>query len=361
VEVGKTFGSPRFESARGEAQSGAAEAHQSPRSNVIAYPTQAHVTPETGVAAAAARAPQAQAYLSMWVALDPASLRVVEDAQRLATSNIPILIHGEPGTGKRLLATLIHELANAAAPLIYFSPESLPPALVESELCGDESSAYVQRGRVELAHGGTLIIDELAALPPTAQLCLLHIIEEKNFVRPGGTRPVACNVRVIALTSLNAGSAETRSTINGGLLAHFAAASLAVPALRHRPADISALASRFLDTWTALHGVTRKVLAPSAITALQAYDFPGNISELKHIVEHCAAHCTGDEIALDHLPRYVTQISSAVDGTRSLEDVEREHIAKVLHFTNGRKTEAADILGISRKTLLEKRKRYGLG
>ena len=297
----------------------------------------------------------------MWVAEDPGSLRVVEQAQRIAATQFPVLIQGEPGTGKRLLATLIHELSNAAAPLIYFSPDALPATLIETELFGDETSAYVQRGRVELAHGGTLVIDELAALPLPAQVRLLHIIENKSFTRPGGTRSVSANVRVVALTGLNLDIAQERSAIEPALLAYFQAAVVVVPSLRHRPVDVPALAARFLDAWSALHGAARKTISPAAITALQTYDFAGNVSELKHIVEHCAARCGAEEISLEHLPRYVTQLDREAEGTRSLEDVEREHIAKVLQFTNGRKTEAADILGISRKTLLEKRKRYGLG
>jgi DNA-binding NtrC family response regulator len=297
----------------------------------------------------------------MWVAQDIASLRVLEQAERIALTHDPVLIHGEAGSGKTLLATLLHELSNPSAPLIYFSPESLPSELIETELFGEETSGYVQRGRLELAHGGTLVLEELAMLPHTAQARLLRVIEDNSFQRPGGTRNVTANVRVIAATALTPEDAQQSGAIRGDVLAHFRTASLSVPALRERTADIPALAARFLDAWCALHGCGRKTLSSEAIAALQAYGFAGNIAELKQMVELVAAQSPGPEIGAEALPVHVTEGTGHPDGVRSLEDVEREHIAKVLVFTKGRKTEAADILGISRKTLLEKRKRYGLG
>jgi DNA-binding NtrC family response regulator len=297
----------------------------------------------------------------MWVAQDPRSLRVLEQAQQAATGTAPILIQGEAGTGKNLLATLIHELSNAAAPLIYFAPASLPPDLVETELFGAEDAGVVQRGRLELAHGGTLVLDELAALPRSAQDRLLHVIEEKSFRRPGGTRPVSANVRVVALTVVDLEHLLQSGTVRGDLLGHFRANVLSIPALRERSADIPALASRFLDSWSTLHRTTSKTLTASALDALRDYPFPANVTELKQLLERASAQCQGTEVGPADLPRHVTENAGREQGARSLEDVEREHIAKILEFTRGRKTEAADILGISRKTLLEKRKRYGLG
>jgi DNA-binding NtrC family response regulator len=297
----------------------------------------------------------------MWVAADPASQRVLEQAQQVAVSDSPVLIYGEAGTGKKLLATLIHELSNASAPLIYFSPKSLPVALIETELFGEETSGYVQRGRLELAHGGTLVLDELAALPDTAQARLLRVMDDKSFQRPGGSRSVSANTRVIAVTALTPEHAQQSGVIRGDLLAHFRSAGLPLPALRDHPGDIAPLAARFLEAYAALQRTTTKSLSSTALAALHGYAFGGNVAELKHIVEQAATRCRGLEITADELPRHLSQAIAEASGVRSLEDVEREHIAKVLHFTNGRKTEAADLLGISRKTLLEKRKRYGLG
>lgn len=357
MEVSKTFGPARI-----EAQGSAPEADQPSRGKLIAYPAQAGpAQPEAGVATAVARSPQSQAYLSMWVAADPASQRVLDQAQQVALSDAPVLIYGEAGTGKKLLATLIHELSNASAPLIYFSPKSLPFALIETELFGEETSAYVQRGRLELAHGGTIVLDELAALPETAQERLLRVIEARSFQRPGGTRSVSANTRVIAITSLTPEQAQQSGIIRGDLLAQFRSASLPLPALRERPGDIAALAVRFLEATAALQQTAAKSLSPVAVSALYTYYFPGNVAELKQLLEQAARQTHGPEITVDDLPRHVTQAVAEANEVRSLEDVEREHITKVLQFTSGRKTEAADILGISRKTLLEKRKRYGLG
>jgi len=297
----------------------------------------------------------------MWVAQAPASQRLLENAQHIAFTDSPVLIHGEAGTGKKLLATLIHELSNASAPLIYFSPASLPAQLVETDLFGDEDAGVVQRGRLELAHGGTLILDEFTALPEPAQDRLLQVVEQKSFRRPGGTRRVSANVRVIALTTLHPDRAQQNAAIRGDLLGYFRATILSVPPLRERSADVPVLAARFLSSWSTLQRTATKTLAPATLEALQAYDFPANVSELKQLLEQTAARCPASEIAPDDLPRHVTHTEPATPGARSLEAVEREHIAKILEFTRGRKTEAADILGISRKTLLEKRKRYGLG
>jgi DNA-binding NtrC family response regulator len=212
-----------------------------------------------------------------------------------------------------------------------------------------------------LAHGGTLILDELAVLPDTAQARLLRVMDERSFQRPGGARSVSANVRVIAVTSLTPHDAQQSGAIRGDLLAHFRSACLPLPSLRERPGDIAPLAARFLEACAALQRTRAKILSATALAALQSYAFPGNVAELKHVIEQATARCRGLEITADELPPHVTQATAEARGVRSLEDVEREHIAKVLQFTNGRKTEAADILGISRKTLLEKRKRYGLG
>ena len=297
----------------------------------------------------------------MWVAQDVASQRLLEQAEQIAVTSSPVLIHGEPGTGKRLLATLIHELSNPSAPLIYFSPSSLPAELVETELFGQESAGYVQRGRLELAQGGTLVLDEFAALPESAQERLLHVVEDRAFRRPGGTRLVSANVRIVALTVVDPERAQQSAVVRGDLLAHFRSSVLAVPLLRQRVSDLPVLSTRFLESWSALQRVATKTLSPAALEALQEYAFPANVAELRQLLEHAAARCSGTVIGVADLPRHVTDSGIPALGARSLEDVEREHITKVLEFTRGRKTEAADILGISRKTLLEKRKRYGLG
>jgi len=297
----------------------------------------------------------------MWAAQAPTTQRLLKRVLQVAYGSAPVLIHGEPGTGKKLLATLIHELSNASAPLIYFSPASLPGEFVDTDLFGQESAGNIQRGRVELAQGGTLVLDEIATLTEPAQERLLHVINESSFRRPGGTRNVMANVRIIALSGLDPENAQRNAAVRGDLLSQFSPATLAVPSLRQRSADIPELATRFLTSFCALQRIAPKTLSPATIEALQAYDFPGNLSELRHVVELAATRAYSSEVTADVLPRYVTENSEQAHGARSLEDVEREHIAKILEFTKGRKTEAADILGISRKTLLEKRKRYGLG
>jgi DNA-binding NtrC family response regulator len=355
VEIGNKVGPDKF-----QAQGSSAEADFSVSGGFTAHAPQSQsAQPEAGVATATARTSHNQAYLSTWVAADPRSARVLAEAQQAAFASGPVLIHGEPGSGKKLLAAIIHDLTDPAAPIVHFSPECVPPHLIETELFGHESAGNAQRGRLELAHGGTLVIEELAAVPPPAQATLLRVIDQQSFRRPGGTRSVSASVRIIALTALAPAVARDRAAISPDLLERFASV-VEVPNLAARPADIPALAARFAHAHAAIHRTSSRVLSPEALELLQSLAFPGNVAELRRVVEYAAAHSEGAEITPAAFPVMPQSTDKEAPG-KSLETVEREHITRILEFTKGRKTHAATILGISRKTLLEKRKRYGLG
>jgi len=303
-----------------------------------------------------------------WVAADPRSLRVLELAQKVAAAPTTVLITGESGTGKDLLARLIHELSpRRDAPFLKIDCASLSPELVESELFGHEKGAFtgaVERklGRLELAHTGTIVLDEVAALAPAVQSKLLRVLEEKAFERLGGRETLRINARLIALTNADLVAAVAAGRFREDLYFRLNVVTIAVPRLRDRSGDIAPLAEHLLVRLGAVHGRPAARLGDQAFRLLEAYPWPGNVRELKNVLERAVIFARGDELAAEDLPEPVRSAAdSPVAGLRSLEEIEREAIRATLEATRYRITRAAEILGISRKTLLEKRKKYGLG
>lgn len=306
--------------------------------------------------------------LTSWIASDPKSLEVLERAKRLAESVSTVLVRGESGVGKDLLASILHYLGSRAdEPLVKIDCASLPSPLVEHELLGYERAAFpgatqAKRGRLEMTGRGTLVLDEVAALSMPLQAKLLHVIEEKRFQRMGGSRTIEVDARIIALTSIDLERAVARHSFREDLYYRLNVVSLAVPALRERPRDIRPLASYLLQKLSEIHRRPHLSLSNEALLALERYSFPGNVRELRNIMEQALIRGITPEIMLGDLPLDVRRHAAGLNGNRkSLEQLEREYIAEILDYTRGKKTKAAAILGISRKTLLEKRKRYGLG
>ena len=318
---------------------------------------------EAGSAAAAPAASPAEPILSSWVAADPVSLELLEKARRVAASPSTVLIRGESGTGKELLASVIHYLgAGRDEPLVKIDCASLPRELMESELFGYERGAFTgavqtKRGRLELAGAGTLVLDEIAALTPAMQAKLLRVLEEKRFERLGGARPLSLAARVIALTNADLEKAVSEGAFRQDLFYRLNVIPLLVPPLRERRGDIRPLIEHFLRQLAELH--RRPALLPSstALSLLEAYDFPGNVRELRNLLERALVQAQGNEITPADLPQRVRE---STPKRLTLEELERAYIAEVLDATRGKKGRAAEILGISRKTLLEKRRRYGL-
>lgn len=314
------------------------------------------------------RTPERVQILSAYLAADPASRRLLEQAEKVAATQSTVLIRGESGTGKDLLAQIIHHLSpNAAEPLVKIDCASLPVELVESELFGYERGAFTgatqqKRGRLELAGSGTIVLDEIAALSMPIQAKLLRVIEEKKYERLGGQRSVPVNARIIALTNVDLERAVARRAFREDLYYRLNVVPLTVTPLRDRRADIRPLAQSLLTQLAELHRRPRPDLSPDALRALENYAFPGNVRELRNLLERAVVYATGPAIQLEDLPQHVraAAIHPLKRKMMSLEDVERNYIAEILEYTRGRKTRAAEILGISRKTLLERRKRYGL-
>jgi len=237
---------------------------------------------------------------------------------------------------------------------------------VESELFGYERGAFtgathLKRGRLELAAGGTIVLDEIAGLSLPVQAKLLRVIEEKRCERLGGTRSIPVAARIIALTNVELERAVAERAFREDLYYRLNVIPVHVPALRERPADIRPMAERFLEQLAQVHRKPRLSFAPPVISALETYSYPGNVRELRNLVERAVVYGAPPEIVLADLPPHVRE--AGLPGARpkmSLEEMERAYIAEVLDYTRGKKSRAAQILGISRKTLLEKRKRYSL-
>jgi DNA-binding NtrC family response regulator len=306
-----------------------------------------------------------------WIAEDAASRRVLELARKVAETSTTLLITGESGSGKDLLARFIHESSpRRDAPFLKIDCASLPPELVESELFGHERGAFtgaVERklGRLEMARGGTIVLDEVAALAPAIQAKLLRVLEERTVERLGGTETLRIDARLIALTNADLERAVEAGRFREDLFFRLNVVAIRVPPLRERPADVLPIAQYLLERLRAVHGRGDLQISPAAERLLVTHAWPGNVRELKNAMERAVIFSKDAVLKPEDFSDVVraSSKSSAIGpngALSSLEDVEREHIASVLEATRYKITRAAEILGITRKTLLEKRKKYKL-
>jgi DNA-binding NtrC family response regulator len=305
----------------------------------------------------------------VWIAQSPASVRVLEMAQKVADAATTVLITGESGTGKDQLARWIHEHGpRRDAPLMKIDCASLPNELVESELFGHERGAFTgavarKPGRLELAESGTIALDEVAALAPGMQAKLLRVLAERKFERLGGNETLTMDARLIALTNTDLTKAVAEGRFREDLFFRLNILSIVVPPLRERRDDIRPLAEHFLERLAAVHGRPGASFAPAAMRLLEDYDWPGNARELKNAIEHALVFSKEPVLTVENFPEIVRMagtVQHAGGPLRSLEDLEREAIKITLEATRYKIGKAADVLGISRKTLLDKRKKYGL-
>ena len=287
-------------------------------------------------------------------------LRQLELAAKVADSTLSVLVEGESGTGKELLAEYIHgESGRSAQPLVKVNCAALPEALLESELFGHSKGAFTgahkeRQGRFEVANGGSIFLDEIAELTPALQAKLLRVLQEKEFERIGESTPRKVDVRVIAATNKNIDEAIREGTFREDLYYRLNGLRLRLPPLRERPDDIPYLIQHFLASRGGDHPVD---VSPEADKALRRYRWSGNVRELENVLERSVLLSPDGPIELHHLPE---EVRSAEQNTlQSLEEVERMHIKKVLQMARDFDG-AATILGIDRKTLFNKRKKYGL-
>jgi len=291
-------------------------------------------------------------------------LRMVD---RVAPTESAVLVLGESGTGKELVARAIHERSTRAErPFVPIHCGALPREVLESELFGHEKGAFTgavnaKPGLIELADGGTLLLDEIGDMEPDSQVKLLRVLETGTFFRVGGTRPRRVDIRLVAATNRDLAAAMKSGQFREDLFYRINTITLTLPPLRDRREDIGMLAQHFLDTKTT-YG--HKRLAAPALAALEAYPWPGNVRELLHVIERGVILSKGDEITLSDLPPEIaagtagggpmTASAPTAEGAPSLEAMERQHIVTTLRQVSGHRGKAATMLGIDPKTLYRK-------
>jgi len=304
---------------------------------------------------------------SVWVSGDPASAAVFELARRVAQTATTALIVGESGTGKDQIARAIHQMSpRRDAALLKIECASLPQELVESELFAHERGAFTgaverKRGRLEMAAGGTIALDEVAALSTATQSKLLRVLEERSFERLGGTETLTIDARLLALTNADLGRLVTAGRFREDLFFRLSVLTIRVPPLRERPGDIVPLTDHLLARLAAVHGKPAAKLTEPVRRMLAGYSWPGNVRELKNALEHALVFAAADELEPRDFPESVRAADSQLGaGLHSLDEIEKEAIRATLEATRYKITRSAEILGISRKTLLDKRKKHGL-
>jgi two-component system response regulator AtoC len=293
--------------------------------------------------------------------------KIYELIEKVIKTDSTILILGENGTGKELIASTIHyQGLRKQGPLIKVNCAALPENLVESELFGYEKGAFTgaeQRklGRFERADRGTIFLDEIGDLPASVQIKLLRVLQDGSFERLGGTETLHVNARVIAATNRNLHDEVKEGRFREDLYYRLNVIPVLMPALRERRGDIPLLLDHYLQIYNDRFG-KRIVFSADVVRALMNYDFPGNVRELENIVERCVSLSTEDTITRDALPGYIVKEQLCQPSRIKLSEVaaeaEKAHIVAILKSTKGNKTRTAEILGISRKNLWEKLKAY---
>ena len=287
--------------------------------------------------------------------------------RRVADSQTNVLITGESGTGKELAAKAIHFNSDRrSGPFVPINCAAIPEALLESELFGHMKGAFTdakgdKRGLFEEAHGGTLFLDEISELPVMLQAKLLRAIQEKEIRRVGSTKSVAVDTRIIAATNLALADEVKAKRFREDLYYRLNVIEIRMPPLRERREDILLLVDAFLKKCAEASRKAVKGIAESALALLVDYPWPGNVRELENVIERAVTLTRGEKVTPEDLPPAIhgsrgdrKVIDDAADRTLPLEDVEKEYILRILDKTGGNKYQAAQLLGIDRKTLYRK-------
>ncbi len=319
-------------------------------------------------------------YFQEIIGVDPTMLEVYEIIRTASPTDVPILITGETGTGKELLAKAIHSLSRRHDhPMVCINSAALTDSLLETELFGHTKGAFTgattnKKGRLELTNNGTLFLDEIGHMSLNLQSKLLRFLQEGTFEPVGGVEPRSVDVRVITATNHNLREEIAAGRFLGDLLYRIEVITLTLPPLRERGDDIFLLINHFIRNFSQKYGKEIDGVQPEAIDALANYHWPGNVRELENCIARAVILSKGSQISLKDLPERMRDARphlpqdqddglnfSIPDEGISIRMMEMVLIDKTLKKCNGNKTLAASLLGISRKALYEKMERYGIG
>ena len=292
--------------------------------------------------------------------------KVYQTIEQAAPTSASVLIWGESGTGKELVAQTVHQLSpRAQMPFVPINCAAIPETLLESEIFGHEKGAFTgavdrREGCFELADRGTLFLDEIAEMTPATQVKLLRVLQERRFRRLGGRSEQTVDVRVIAATNMNPAEALKNNKLREDLYYRLNVFAIEVPPLRQRKPDLSLLVQSFLAEFSARNNKSVSAIDPAAMRVFEQYNWPGNVRELRNVIERAVILSAGEFVEPKHLPPLVPDSADVVKSTLSLmpgttvEEAERRLILMTLEHTRDNETRAAEILGISLKTLHNK-------
>lgn len=311
---------------------------------------------------------------------------ILETIQQVAPTRATVLIEGESGTGKELVARAVHNLSGRPkAKLVTVHCAALSPQILESELFGHEKGSFTgaqerRIGRFELADGGTLFLDEIGEIDASTQVKLLRALGEQTIERVGGSKPIKVDVRVVAATNKDLAKMVEEGKFREDLYWRLRVVTIHMPPLRTRKGDIPLLAEHFLKDLATANGKTYKPLGEDALPLLMTYDWPGNVRELRTAIEHGVVMSNSSRVMAKHLPAYLSQpgglgwrvpVPSPQAGgelspsltpkaTLDIHEMEKQLILKALEESGNNRSEAADLLAMSRRTLQRKLKEMGL-
>jgi len=290
-------------------------------------------------------------------------------AHRVAESDASVLLLGESGTGKDVVAREIHRASERAGrSFVAVNCSAIPEGLLESELFGHERGAFTgavrqKRGRFELADGGTVFLDEIGDMSPALQAKLLRFLQDHTLQRVGGGKDITVDVRVVAATNRDLEADVRDGRFREDLYFRLNVVTIALPPLRDREGDVPLLVDHFLRQHAPADSKPKK-MSPSAMRAVMAYDWPGNVRELENAIERAVVLSRGETIFPEHLPAKVQAVAGGEDDVgppgKTIREVERDLIIKTLRENDGNRTRTAEILGISRRTLQNKIREYEL-
>jgi len=310
-----------------------------------------------------------QEILKGFIGTSSAMQEIFSMIKKVAIVNCNVLLQGESGTGKELVARSIHRLSpRKNRPFISFNCGGFTEELICNELFGHEKGAFTgasvtKIGLIESADGGTLFLDEIGEMPLSMQVKVLHVIQEKQILRVGGTTPVNLDIRLIAASNKDIKKATAEGSFREDLFYRLNVVTLRLPRLCERKDDIPMLVSHFIEKYSRPFDKKIKRISSDALEILMHYNYPGNIRELENIIQRSVALAESEVIRLNDLPRDLQKLEFNTfegEGLQALEEVEKHHIAKVLDKTGYNKNLSSKILNLPRTTLWRKMKKYGL-